>query len=205
MDDQPLFGEKKSSTTLVQAIVAGLLLIFVGYCVVIAVIFGLDGHYEHFVLLALLLLACAQLAVCFLFYKQDSQEEAKFLWLCILAVVVIVVCGTTLNVYVWVDYSADKSSSSSSSSGDSGSDAKCESCLACNGSTSYYNQMYQCITCEPGKLIDPQNGLCVSGGNGSNGTNGSFAANFRQSTLRKLVDARELERIQKVEHAKANE
>ena len=47
------------------------------------------------------------------------------MWLCIMAIIVILVCGATLNVYVWVDYANDKSSSSSSSS----SSEDCDDCL----------------------------------------------------------------------------
>ena len=60
-----------------------------------------------------------------MFLKADTQEEGKFLWLCIISIIVIFATGATLNVYVWVDVAAG-----SSNSGSKTPPAECSSCLA---------------------------------------------------------------------------
>jgi len=95
MDDQPLFGESKQSTSIIQWSIATVIALWVvvcwccsntcpivvairarsynrslfargarsQYCVIIAIVYGLKGHWEHFVIAGLLLLTVAQLGM----------------------------------------------------------------------------------------------------------------------------------------------
>jgi len=162
MDDQPLFGEKKSSTQIVQWATAGTLLLFVVYCLIIAVIYGIKGTWAHFAIAFLLVVVFFQLAVTFFFMKSDTQEDAKFLWLCIFGVVVVILTGTVLNIYVWAGVAH----------------GSCPTivqppCANCTGDYAVFVYGYSsCVNCAFGQYVDPYTAQCVAGGgNGTNGTN----------------------------------
>eukprot|EP01115_Flamella_aegyptia_P015242 TRINITY_DN92164_c0_g1_i1.p1 TRINITY_DN92164_c0_g1~~TRINITY_DN92164_c0_g1_i1.p1 ORF type:complete len:266 (-),score=49.49 TRINITY_DN92164_c0_g1_i1:192-989(-) len=195
--DTPYYGATKKSTRIIQWSIAGFLAVWVVYCLAIAIWQGLS-HYEHFVMAFLLICTVGHLIVAFIFYKMSDQEETKFLWNCIICVIMIILCGIVLNVYVWVNFD---SGSGSSKSGSSGSTTNCPStnCTTTNG---YYSPSGHCVGPCTGDApyIDPIAGQCVAcpacgNGTGNNGTgNGTNSSMYEGARKKYFIDLLELTR-----------
>ncbi|KAL6056273.1 Transmembrane protein C7orf23 [Balamuthia mandrillaris] len=100
-EEAPLFGEEKPGVKWVVWIVGILTTIFVVFCTISGIVFGVKRNTpQHFLLVAVLLCICVILIILFRWYKQGDLDP-KFRFLIFSIVVLVFLTGAVLLAYVW--------------------------------------------------------------------------------------------------------
>merc|ERR1712137_189043 len=97
----PVYGAEKKTTVYITYGILASLAVWTLYCVIIAVIYGIKGTWEHFGFALLMVCFFVHLIVSFALYKKSDQEETKFLVNFVFCIVIVFLAGLVLNFYVW--------------------------------------------------------------------------------------------------------
>eukprot|EP01098_Paradermamoeba_levis_P003636 TRINITY_DN1631_c0_g1_i1.p1 TRINITY_DN1631_c0_g1~~TRINITY_DN1631_c0_g1_i1.p1 ORF type:complete len:249 (-),score=58.35 TRINITY_DN1631_c0_g1_i1:38-784(-) len=99
--DEPFYGEKSPQSKAVTYVGGALVLVWVVFCAIIAVVFAIkESKFQHFILAGLIVLLFGFFVVTFRWYLKESYSS-EYKWSTILVLIAIVVCGAGINSYVW--------------------------------------------------------------------------------------------------------
>jgi len=101
--DQPLFGEQRKETQVVQYVITFIVGAFSIFSVIAGIVNGIKyKEPTHFAMVAVLVVTFANLALLVWWYRdKEDRLHPKFKWLIFTLVVAVLLAGATLNAYAW--------------------------------------------------------------------------------------------------------